>query len=321
VPVRTPIMEIYAKIGNVAFLERKKTAFLCSRKAPLELDFVIKEWVKGLLPDADCIMCGNLSSIERLTLSLLLKAKIPTILMLAEAMPTAFNGEISEALQGGRLLVATHCDASVHEACARSASDRNHLMMRMADKIVVGSRTRGGNLDRELAGSANVTCLMDEHLRRKHADRERGIPVFGILNADISASDTSWSRWIRLSDSKLTATFFSVANEHLVRIEQQPYGMEASSWPQKISLNRTEAAAFIAAVNHIANGETAQTVPSASGDVTAECRTVSGQNEYVFKQDKDLGSMGWRHQTIAIASTDMAAFRGLMGEVARQWKI
>lgn len=314
-------MEIYAKIGNATFLERKKTAFLCSRKAPLELDFVIKEWVKGLQTDADCVMCGNLSSIERLTLSLLLKAKIPTILMLAEAMPVAFSGEINEALQEGTLLVATHCDASVHEACARSAADRNHLMMRMADKIVVGSRTRGGNLDRELAGFANVTCLMDEHLRRKRADRERGIPVFGTLNADISASDTSWSRLIKLGDSTLTATFFSVANEHLVRIEQKLYGMEASAWPQKITLNRPETAAFIAAVNAVANGKAVDAVMSASGDVTIESRTTAGRNEYIFKQDKDLGAMGWRHQTIAIAQTDMSVFCNLMGEVARQWRI
>lgn len=314
-------MEIYVKTGNGAFLERPKTAFLSSRKAPLELDSVIKEWVGGLHTDTDCVMCGNLSATERLTLSLLLKAKIPTILMLAEAMPASFSGDVAEALAAGTLLVATHCDASVHDACARSAADRNHLMMRLADKIVVGSRTRGGNLDRELSGFANVTCLIDDHLRRKRADRERGIPVSGILYSDISAADTSWSRWIKLSDSTLTVMFFKVGNELLIRIEQKLHGMEASAWPQKISLNRPEAAAFIAAVEAFSSGKTPDVVASASGDVTLGSRTAMGRSEYIFKQDKDLGPMGWRHQTIAIATTDMPSFRSLMGEVARQWKL
>ena len=149
-------MKILSKLGNETLMQREKTAFLCSRKTPDGLEYLVGKWMLGLSQERDCVMCGNQSPMERAVFTTLLLRRIPTILCLAEAMPSRWGDDVRTALGDGRLLIVTHCDASVHGVTARSAFDRNVLMMSLAQKIVEGSCTKGGKLERALAGFDNV---------------------------------------------------------------------------------------------------------------------------------------------------------------------
>ena len=74
------------KIGNAQLLKLNKTAFLCSRKVPESQEKVIFDWVKQLNPMTDCILCGNFSEMEQKVFTLLLEYKIPTILVMPNAV-------------------------------------------------------------------------------------------------------------------------------------------------------------------------------------------------------------------------------------------
>lgn len=147
------------KLGNESLLNRSKTAFLCSRIVPQAAETAILQWIDTLRPDADCVLCGNHSYMEHVVFDLLLKNKILTVLVLAETFPDTWSGAIVTALAENRLLVVTHCDESVHFVSGRSAFDRNKVMLSLADRVVVGYCTPGGNIDRQTAGLNNVTLL------------------------------------------------------------------------------------------------------------------------------------------------------------------
>lgn len=321
-------MDIFAKTGNGAFLERSKIAFLSSRKAPPELNAVSREWVNSLNAETDCVMCGNLTVTENFVLSILLEAKIPTVLVLAEAMYERFWGDVAAALDAGRLLVITHCDSSVHSVSARSAQDRNYLMLSLADKIVVGNVTEGGNLEHMLVGYDNVTYLKNEHLLGKWEKREQEKPVFGNCCGGLSVESPAWSKCVKLDTGILNMSFCNVGGEQLVRIEQKPCGVVAGEIPRKIFVSRTEAAPFCAVVSDImnggqqlsANGDMA-IIKSASGDVTVNSFTKGDHKEYVFTQNKDLGYMGMRCQKITVSLDDFMAFASLVSEMATIWKL
>lgn len=320
-------MEIHAKNGNTAFLERSKTAFLSSRKAPDELNEIVKEWVEGLKPETDCVMCGNLTTIEQFVLHELLAAGIPVILVLAEAMPQTFYGETAEALNAGKLLVITHCDSSVHSVCARSAFDRNMLMLQLADKIVVGQSTAGGNLERALTGFDNITYLLKRAMKKNRKKRNRGIPIYGIIEDLSTAADDHWSRWLKLSGSTLSITFHMIGKDALMTIKDVPFGKDELRDCSKITLDRTETENFYAAVYQLKQADAAAldnfkdiVVKSASGDVTVSAGHTFGGLTYLFTQDKDLGDVCQRHEVLAFSSTDFSSFFSLLCEAVRHWR-
>ena len=148
--------------GNRELLERRKTAFLSSRRTPRDLLPIIADWIVTLSPADDCVMCGNQAPIERTVFDLLLENKVPTILVLAETLQGAWRDDMQLALDEGRLLIITHCDTSVHCVNVRSAFDRNILMLSLADKTVVGYCDEGGNLERALEGFGNITYLITD---------------------------------------------------------------------------------------------------------------------------------------------------------------
>ena len=91
-------MKILSKLGNEALMQREKTAFVCSRKTPDGLEYLVGKWMLGLSPERDCVMCGNQSPMERAVFTTLLQRNIPTILCLAEAMPSRWSDDVRTAL-------------------------------------------------------------------------------------------------------------------------------------------------------------------------------------------------------------------------------
>ena len=85
--------------GNEALLERDKTAFLCSHRAPTEIFPALKRWLGTMNPQDDCIVCGCLSGFEKWVIQQCIERQIPLIIVLAERLPDTIE-EIAVKLQG-----------------------------------------------------------------------------------------------------------------------------------------------------------------------------------------------------------------------------
>lgn len=152
-------MKTLYQSGNSSLLFRKKTAFLCSRQIPEGKREAISNWISGLSPEKDCIICGNHSQMEQMVFNELLDKMVPVILVLAEGMKNEWNEKIASALKSERLLIITSCNETVHRVNYQSAYDRNNLILSLADQIVVGYCAPRGNIDKQIAGKANITFL------------------------------------------------------------------------------------------------------------------------------------------------------------------
>lgn len=138
--------------GNKKILTVKKTGFLCSRQCPANVVLKSYHWAKEQRQAGNCVVCGNHSQIEKDVFDLLLKGKQPLVLMLARNMKTRWEPEIEIAVKQGRLLVLSPFDQSVKRVTRGSAEKRNRKIIEISDRIVVGYKTEGGQLDRLLRG-------------------------------------------------------------------------------------------------------------------------------------------------------------------------
>lgn len=163
------------KLGNETLLQKRKTAFLCSRITPEKTQTAVLEWVNSLNQNSDCILCGNHSAMEHLVFELLLSKKIPTILVLAETFKDNWNNEIISALKENRLLIITHCDETVHFVSKQSAADRNLLILSLAENIVIGYSTPNGNIERQTENLHNVSILTQTPLNLQTTHTQENI--------------------------------------------------------------------------------------------------------------------------------------------------
>ena len=148
------------RIGNSTLLSnRKTTAFLCSRQVPENKIPPIYNWINQLSPEKDCILCGNHSRMEQEVFNILLEKKIPVILALAEGMKKEWDNKVKLALEENRMLIVTTCDDKIHRINHQSAYDRNETILSLADDIIIGYCTPGGNIDRQTKGKTNITYL------------------------------------------------------------------------------------------------------------------------------------------------------------------
>lgn len=138
--------------GNTDILNLPKTAFLCSRKCPASVVLKSYDWAKEQRESGNCIVCGNHSQIEKDVFDILLKGKQPLILVLARGMKTRWEPEIERAVRQNRLLVISPFDETVKRITRTTAEKRNRIIIATCDRIIVGYKTKGGQLDRLLNG-------------------------------------------------------------------------------------------------------------------------------------------------------------------------
>lgn len=81
---------------------------------------------------------------------ILLKGKQPLILVLASGMKKRWEPEILQALSENRLLVISPFEETEKRITREKAAVRNKLIIKLADKIVVGSVSKSGQLERLL---------------------------------------------------------------------------------------------------------------------------------------------------------------------------
>lgn len=304
-------------------MQREKTAFVCSRKTPDGLEYLVGKWLLGLSPERDCVMCGNQSPMERAVFTTLLQRGIPTILCLAEAMPTLFGDDVRTALSEGSLLIVTHCDASVHNVTARSAFDRNVLMLSLAQKTVVGCCTKGGKLERALAGFDNVEYLDNGQPWLKMQAESTAEPV---KTEPERGKSTRWSRALRLKRGTIYMDFIDSGAETYLKITHSVQSAGGGYDREKLFFSRNELAGFISALrfldDKLRSGEPVPqglTVASLSGDVTFDASPCDGGLLLAVTQTKEYGAGQLRVQTVRLLSAELPQFIEGAEEALKMW--
>jgi predicted Rossmann fold nucleotide-binding protein DprA/Smf involved in DNA uptake len=129
-------------------LKQYKVAFLCSRKCPGTAILKSFDWAVDQREKGVCVISGFHSGIEKDVLHYLLKGTQPIILALARCIKKYLEPELKAALESGRLLIITPFAETVTRVTEVTATQRNRLMMDIADEIVIAHASPGGNLER-----------------------------------------------------------------------------------------------------------------------------------------------------------------------------
>jgi predicted Rossmann fold nucleotide-binding protein DprA/Smf involved in DNA uptake len=139
--------------GELGILKLQKTAFLCSQKCPAEIVLKSYDWAKEQREKGNCIVCGNHSQIEKDVFEILLKGKQPLILVLPRSLKKNWEPKIIEAITQNRLLVISPFIGDQNKRITReNAIQKNETIISLADKIMVGYKTKNGQLDKLLEG-------------------------------------------------------------------------------------------------------------------------------------------------------------------------
>ena len=155
---------IKSTLGNKDILNLPKTDFLCSRQVPASVVLKCYDWAIAERESGNCIISGFHSPLEKDVLHYLLKGTQPIIIALARGLKIRVEAELKKPLDQGRLLIITPFDASVKRVTTATAAIRNRMMIEIADKVVVGYASPGGQLDMLLKNysQANISRLQME---------------------------------------------------------------------------------------------------------------------------------------------------------------
>lgn len=150
--------------GNIELLKLTKTAFLCSRKIPASVVLKCYDWAIAQREAGNCVIGGFHSQLEKDVLHYLLKGKQPIIVAMARGLKQKLEPELQQAMDAGRLLIISPFDESVKRVTKKTAVIRNQMMIELADEVVVGFASEGGNLKKLLQAQSdglNIKYLSD----------------------------------------------------------------------------------------------------------------------------------------------------------------
>lgn len=137
-------------IGDKSIVKRNTIGFLSSSKISYEQSVKCKEWVRQKIKNNEVIICGNLNSIEREIVNILLDNKQLFILVLANGFKLNINKKISQAIDENRILILTPFEEEVGAYTKETAQVRNRLIIKLSNELYVGTVSKGGNLDKLL---------------------------------------------------------------------------------------------------------------------------------------------------------------------------
>lgn len=248
------------KIGNAQLLKLNKTAFLCSRKTPESQEKVIFDWVKQLNPMTDCILCGNFSEMEQKVFTLLLEYKIPTILVMPNAVAKRWDKDIEDALNEKRLLIFSIWGNQVNDEVMCSSNDRNEVILLLADKTIVGYCREGGKIEKQIKDKDNIEILPIKQASIKKYDRD-------LFNVQMSSHSGE--------------VYFDIkkdAQEDYLKITQSKYTGNNERRREKIFIARSELIEFRDAINKAIDYWNLETKEKA---VKKVCKTELAGNAYL----------------------------------------
>ena len=145
--------DIRAFKGNEELLKLPKTAFLCSRSLPAAAVLPCYDWAIHARDTGRCVISGFHSQIEKDVFHYLFKGAQPIIVVLARGMKQQWEESWLQAIKKERLLVIAPFTPSVRRVTKDTAAVRNKYMLEMADEIVVGYCSSGGELESQLGSS------------------------------------------------------------------------------------------------------------------------------------------------------------------------
>ena len=137
---------IKAALGNQELLTLHKTAFLCSRRVPASAVLKCYDWAVQQREAGTCVISGFHSQMEKDVLHYLLKGNQPIILTLARGLKTRLEPELKAPLKEGRLLIIPPFTADTKYVTAETSLLRNQMMIELADEIVIGYSSPGGQI-------------------------------------------------------------------------------------------------------------------------------------------------------------------------------
>lgn len=149
-------------LGNNAFLNLHKTAFLCSRKISASAVLKCYDWAISKREAGECVISGFHSKLEQDVLHYLLKGKQPIIVALAIGLKENLEPELQMAFDDGRLLIVSPFATDVKRISQYTANIRNRFMMDLADEIVLGHINPEGELHKlveEFNGLKKISLL------------------------------------------------------------------------------------------------------------------------------------------------------------------
>lgn len=146
-------------MGNKELLALHKTAFLCSRRVPAGAVLKCYDWAVQQREEGRCVISGFHSQMEKDVLHYLLKGTQPIIIALARGLKTRLEPEFKPPLEEGRLLIITPFTAETKYVTNETARIRNQMMIEIADEIVIGYSSPGGQIER----------LLLNHESKKHS--------------------------------------------------------------------------------------------------------------------------------------------------------
>ena len=118
--------------------------FLCSRKVGSGSLLRCYDWATGMVGTGKTVMGGFSSAVERDVLDLLLRCRVPVIIVLARKLYKVIPLEWHNAIIENRLLVISFSDTP--RQSAQTAAARNRFIINNADNLTVGSLDPDGTL-------------------------------------------------------------------------------------------------------------------------------------------------------------------------------
>lgn len=143
-------MRIKNSIGNHDLLKLPKTAFLCSRRVPAAIISKCCDWAIEQRAVGRCVISGFQSTIERDVFYELLKGTQPIIMALHRWIGPEIETQFAKQIESGRLLIISPFGRWVRRGGAAEVYARNELMTNLAEHVVIGHASGGGELARLL---------------------------------------------------------------------------------------------------------------------------------------------------------------------------
>ena len=142
---------------------RKVLVFLSSRLISVDKLLNIFDWATEIRNQDVTIISGFHSKVEKDVLHFLSKGKQPMKMVLARSMYRQLPEELKPLVQSGQLEILTLPGLRARLSSQETAMRRNRYMIDMADEVVIGYASPGGNLEKllnEYEGTGKkIVCL------------------------------------------------------------------------------------------------------------------------------------------------------------------
>ncbi len=151
-------MKVIQTIGNKELWQRKKTLFICSKRAPIGTWGKVFDWVDSLTNN-DTVVCFDSSDFEAEVLKALLVNKIPTVLVVMNRFLDIYNVQIELALKENRLLIM---ELKRDEPQGKGSTPflRNRFIINQVNSVVCGYVSRFGSVVLLLEETNNIEYLI-----------------------------------------------------------------------------------------------------------------------------------------------------------------